>query len=302
MNYTQLQTAVQDYCENTFTDVDFATMTQLAEQKIYNSVQLPIMRKSATLTLTPSVEILNAPLDFQNAFSLAVIDGTGAYNFLLNKDVNFIREAYPIPTSTGLPKYYAVNGPQTLLPQETAFILGPTPSAALNTVLNYSAYPTSIVSGVITGISFGTVGTGYVDNTYYNVPLIQGTGSGATAIVVIYGGVPSSITIQNGGVGYYINDVLNIYPGDIGGTGTALTATVLSVANPVGTSWLGDNFDSALFNATMVEAIRFMKGEADMVALYTDAYKQSLALLKNLSDGKLRQDAYRSGQVRTQVV
>jgi hypothetical protein len=302
MNYTELRTAVSDFCENTFTDVDFATMTQLAEQKIYNSVQLPIMRQTATLTLTPNVEILNAPLDFQNAFSLAVIDGTGAYNFLLNKDVNFIREAYPIPTSTGLPKYYAVNGPQTLLPQETAFILGPTPSAALSVKLNYSAYPTSIVSGVITGLSLGLVGSGYVDGTYYNVPLTQGTGSGATAIVVIYGGVPSSITIQNGGVGYYINDVLNILPASIGGSGTSLTAIVLSVVNPVGTSWLGDNFDSALFNATMVEAIRFMKGEADMVALYADAYKQSLTLIKNLVDGKLRQDAYRSGQVRTQVI
>lgn len=303
MNYTQLQTAVQDYCENSFSDVDFATMTQLAEQKIYNSVQLPIMRKSATLTLTPSVEILNAPLDFQNAFSLAVIDGTGAYNFLLNKDVNFIREAYPTPTSTGLPKYYAVNGPQTLLPQETAFILGPTPSAALSAQLNYSAYPTSIVSGVITSLSFGIVGgTGYVDGTYYDVPLINGTGTGATAIVVIYGNVPASIAIQNGGVGYSLYDSLIILPADVGGTGLQMTANVLSVANPEGTSWLGSNFDSALFNATMVEAIRFMKGEADMVALYTDAYKQSLALLKNLSDGKLRQDAYRSGQVRTQVV
>ena len=301
MNYTQLQTAVQDYCENTFTNVDFAIMTQLAEQKIYNSVQLPIMRQTATLTLTPSVEILNAPLDFQNAFSLAVIDGTGAYNYLLNKDVNFIREAYPIPTSTGLPKYYAVNGPQTLLPQETAFILGPTPSAALSAKLNYSAYPTSIVSGVITGIALNLGPTGYVDGTYYNVPLINGTGTGATAVVVIYGGTPASITIQNGGVGYSINDGLTILPASIGGTGTSLDAFVTTVTNATGTSWLGDNFDSALFNAVMVEAIRFMKGEADMVALYADAYKQSLALLKNLSDGKLRQDAYRSGQVRTQV-
>ena len=302
MNYAQLQTAVQDYCENSFSDVDFATMTQLAEQKIYNSVQLPIMRKSATLTLTPSVEILNAPLDFQNAFSLAVIDGTGAYNFLLNKDVNFIREAYPTPTSTGLPKYYAVNGPQTLLPQETAFILGPTPSAALSAQLNYSAYPTSIVSGVITSLAFGIVGPSYVDGTYYDVPLINGTGTGATAIVVIYGGVPASIAIQNGGVGYSLYDSLTILPANVGGTGLQMTANVLSVANPEGTSWLGSNFDSALFNATMVEAIRFMKGEADMVALYTDAFKQSLALLKNLSDGKLRQDAYRSGQVRAQVI
>lgn len=277
-------------------------MTQLAEQKIYNSVQLPIMRKSATLTLTPSVEILNAPLDFQNAFSLAVIDGTGAYNFLLNKDVNFIREAYPIPTSTGLPKYYAVNGPQTLLPQETAFILGPTPSAALSAQLNYSAYPTSIVSGVITSLSFGVVGPIYNDGTYYDVPLTQGAGAGATAIVVILGGVPTTITVQAGGVGYSLYESLTILPADVGGVGLLITVTVLSVANPEGTSWLGSNFDSALFNATMVEAIRFMKGEQDMVALYTDAYKQSLALLKNLSDGKLRQDAYRSGQVRAQVV
>ena len=302
MNYAQLQTAVQDYCENSFTDVDFATMTQLAEQKIYNSVQLPIMRQSATLTLTPNVATLNAPLDFQNAFSLAIVDATGAYNYLLNKDVNFIREAYPIPTSTGLPKYYAVNGPQTLLPQETAFILGPTPSAALSAQLNYSAYPTSIVSGVITSLAFGIVGPSYVDGTYYDVPLINGTGTGATAIVVIYGGVPASIAIQNGGVGYSLYDSLTILPANVGGTGLQMTANVLSVANPEGTSWLGSNFDSALFNATMVEAIRFMKGEADMVALYTDAFKQSLALLKNLSDGKLRQDAYRSGQVRAQVI
>ena len=277
-------------------------MTQLAEQKIYNSVQLPVMRQTATLTLTPNVEILNAPLDFQNAFSLAIVDATGAYNYLLNKDVNFIREAYPIPTDTGLPKYYAVNGPQTLLPQETAFILGPTPSAALSAKLNYSAYPTSIVSGVITGRSLGIVGTGYVDGTYYDVPLTQGAGNGATAIVVIFGGVPASISIQSGGVGYSIYESLTILPANVGGTGLQMTANVTSVANPVGTSWLGENFDSALFNATMVEAIRFMKGEADMVTLYADAFKQSLALLKNLSDGKLRQDAYRSGQVRTQVV
>jgi hypothetical protein len=69
-----------------------------------------------------------------------------------------------------------------------------------------------------------------------------------------------------------------------------------------GTSWLGDNFESALFNAVMVEAIRFMKGEPDLVAMYDSQYQQSLMLLKNLGDGKLRQDAYRSGQVRTQVI
>ena len=302
MNYTQLKTAVQDYCENTFTDVDFATFTKLAEQKIYNSVQLPSLRKNVTGGLTTANQYLAAPTDFLSVFSLAVVDALGAYTYLLNKDVNFIREAYPTPTETGTPKYYAVFGPDSASLQELTFILGPTPSAGLTAELHYFYYPTSIVSGVITGIALNLSPTGYVDGTYYNVPLINGTGSGATAVVVIYGGTPASITIQNGGVGYSINDGLTILPASIGGTGTSLDAFVTTVTNATGTSWLGDNFDSALFNAVMVEAIRFMKGEPDMVALYADAYKQSLTLLKNLGDGKLRQDAYRSGQVRTQVI
>lgn len=216
MDYAALQVAVQDYTENTFSAVDFATMTQLAEQKIYNSVQLPIMRKTATLPLTISSNVLNAPADFLNAFSLAVVDGTGAYNYLINKDFNFIYEAYPTPTVTGVPKYYAIQGPQTASEVLTAFILGPTPAAANNASLTYSYYPESIVTA--------------------------------------------------------------------------------------STTWVGDNFDSVLFNAVMVEAIRFMKGEQDMAAMYADQYKQSLTLFKNLVDGKLRQDVYRSGQLRTQVI
>ena len=216
MDYAALQVAVQDYTENTFSAVDFATMTQLAEQKIYNSVQLPIMRKTATLPLTISSNVLNAPADFLNAFSLAVVDGTGAYNYLINKDFNFIYEAYPTPTVTGVPKYYAIQGPQTASEVLTAFILGPTPAAANNASLTYSYYPESIVTA--------------------------------------------------------------------------------------STTWVGDNFDSVLFNAVMVEAIRFMKGEQDMAAMYAEQYKQSLTLFKNLVDGKLRQDVYRSGQLRTQVI
>ena len=216
MNYSELKTAVEDYCENTFTAADFAIMTDLAEQKIYNSVQLPSLRKNVTGALTATNQYLLLPNDFLSVFSLAVVDGTGAYIYLLNKDVNFIREAYPIPTDTGTPKYYAVFGPDSATLQELTLILGPTPSSGLVAELHYFYYPISIVTA--------------------------------------------------------------------------------------GTSWLGDNFDSALFNAVMVEAIRFMKGEPDMVALYADAYKQSLTLLKNLGDGKLRQDAYRSGQVRTQVI
>jgi len=216
MNYTELKTAVEDYTENTFSANDFATMTELAEQRIYNSVQLPALRKNVTGTLTSGNQYLAAPLDFLSVFSLAVIDASGNYEYLLNKDVNFIRAAYPNPSTTGTPKYYALFGPDSSAVTELTFILGPTPNAGLTAELHYFYYPISIV----------------------------------------------------------ISE----------------------------TSWLGDNFGSVLFNAVMVEAARFMKQEQDIVAEMDKQYVQSLTLLKNLGDGKNRQDAYRSGQVRTQVI
>jgi len=216
MNYTELKTAVEDATENTFSATDFANLTRLSEQRIYNSVQLPALRKNVTGTLTNGNQYLAAPTDFLSVFSLAVIDALGNYEYLLNKDVNFIRSAFPNPSTTGTPKYYALFGPDSSNLTELTFILGPTPSAGLTAELHYFYYPVSIVTA--------------------------------------------------------------------------------------GTSWLGDNFDSALFNAVMVEAARFMKQEQDIVAMMDKEYAQSLTLLKNLGDGKNRQDAYRSGQVRTKVI
>ena len=216
MNYTELKTAVEDYTENSFSAADFATMTKLAEQRIYNAVQLPALRRNVTGTLTMGNQYLSAPTDFLSVFSLAVIDGSGNYEYLLNKDVNFIRSAFPNPSTTGTPKYYAIFGPRSDDADELTFILGPTPSVGLTAELHYFYYPESIV------------------------------------------------TANN--------------------------------------SWLGDNFDSVLFNAVMVEAARFMKEEPDLVAMMDKQYVQSLTLLKNLGDGKNRQDAYRSGQLRTEVV
>jgi hypothetical protein len=215
VNYTELQTAVEDYTENTFSAVDFATMTELAEQRIYNSVQLPALRKNVTGTLTSGNQYLSAPTDFLSVFSIAVIDALGNYEYLLNKDVNFIRSAFPNPSTTGTPKYYALFGPDSGNLTELTLILGPTPSAGLTAELHYFYYPVSIVTA--------------------------------------------------------------------------------------GTSWLGDNFDSVLFNAVMVEAARFMKQEQDVVAMMDKEYAQSMDLLKNLGDAKNRQDAYRSGQVRYPV-
>jgi hypothetical protein len=217
MNYADLCTNIATVCENQFTAAEYALFTQQTEQRIYNTVQLPSLRKNTTLTLTPSSMYLNAPADFLSAFDAAIINPTTlAYTYLLNKDVNFIREAYPTVAATGAPKYYAIFGPQVGDAKEVCFSFGPTPDLAYTLELNYFFYPESIVTA--------------------------------------------------------------------------------------GTTYLGDNFDSALLNGSLVEAIRFMKGEQDMVKLYQDMYIQSIALLKNLGDGKLRQDAYRSGQTRTQVL
>lgn len=215
MNYTELVTAVEDYCENSFPTADMNTFIEIAEQNIYNTVQLPSLRKNVTGTLTSGNKYLSAPSDFLSAFSLAVIQVNGDYEYLLNKDVNYIRQAYPNPSDTGLPQHYAIFGPQTTFPNELSFILGPTPDANYSVELHYYFYPESIVTA--------------------------------------------------------------------------------------GTTWLGDNFDSALLNGTLVEAITYMKGEQDLVNLYRTRYQESLILLKNLGDGKLRMDSYRDGQVRTKV-
>jgi hypothetical protein len=207
MNYTELKTNIQDICEQTFTEDQLAMFTKQAEQKIYATVELPALRKNQTGSMTSGNKYLTMPTNMLYVYSLAVINN-GSYGYLLNKDVNFMREAYPDPTSTGLPKHYAIFDQNT-------FILGPTPNS------NYSAE-----------IHFG----------YY----------------------PESIVTAN-------------------------------------TTWLGTEFDSALLNGALIEAIRFQKGEPDLVAYYEKLYVQAMALLKNLGDGKLRQDMYRDGQVKVKV-
>ena len=207
MNYTELKANVEDICEQTFTADQHAMFAQQAEQKIYNTVQLPALRKNQTGTLTSGNKYLTMPTNMLYVYSLAIISGSD-YIYLLDKDSNFIREAYPNPATTGIPKHYAIFDSDT-------FIVGPTPNASFSAELHFAYYPESIVTA--------------------------------------------------------------------------------------GTTWLGTNFDSALLNGALVEAIRFQKGEGDMVALYEKMYIDAIALLKNLGDGKLREDTYRSGQTRREV-
>ena len=147
MNYTQLKAAIIAYTENqdsTF-EGEVPPFVKQADQHIVNSVQFPTLRKNVTGTTTASNKYLECPLDFLAPYSLAVIDELGAYEYLLNKDVNFIRQAYPTPTSTGIPKYYALFGPRSDNADELSFILGPTPGASYGVELHYFFYPESIV-------------------------------------------------------------------------------------------------------------------------------------------------------------
>jgi hypothetical protein len=177
MNYAQLSANIQAYLENTFPGTDtydgtvvtskqqIDTFIQQAEQRIFNTIQFPSLRKNVTGVTTTSNKYLSSPNDFLSVYSMAVIDGTGRYEYLLNKDVNFIRQAYPNPTSTGIPKYYALFGPTTtntnppVPTNELSFILGPTPNAAYNIELHYYYFPESIVTAGTTwlGDNFDSV-------------------------------------------------------------------------------------------------------------------------------------------------
>jgi len=212
MNYTQLVSEIQSYTENQFQTADINTFITQAEQRIYNSVQLPALRKNVTGSLTAGNKYLAIPTNWLATFSLAVISPTNEYLYLLNKDVNFIRQSFPDTDSDfyGQPQYYAVF-------DNTAFIVGPTPNASYNVELHYFYYPESIT-------------------------------------------------------------------------------TVVG-----GQTWLGDNFSSTLLYGSLLEAYTYMKGEQDVINQYQKRYDEAMILLKQLADGKDRQDAYRSGQVRYPV-
>jgi hypothetical protein len=164
MNYTELSARIQAYCENEFpasagnltSAEQIATFVQQAEERVFNTVQFPSLRKNVTGTVTLNNKYLSCPNDFLAVYSMAVIQADGSYEYLLNKDVNFIRAAYPTPTDTGLPKYYALFGPQYTLKTELSFILGPTPNANYDVELHYFFYPESIT----------TAGTSWLGDNY----------------------------------------------------------------------------------------------------------------------------------------
>ena len=210
MNYAQLVAQIQDYTENTFTTTDINTFITQAEQRIYNTVQLPALRKNVTGSLSAGNKYLAMPTDWLATFSLAIFGPDNEYKYLLNKDVNFIRQSFPDTDSVfyGEPQYYAVFN-------ATSFIVGPTPDINYSAELHYFYYPESIITA--------------------------------------------------------------------------------------GTTWIGNNFSSVLLYGSLLEAYTYMKGEKDVLDNYRVRYDEAMLLLKQLGDGKDRQDSYRSGQVRYPV-
>ena len=303
MNYVELNQAIQNYSENTeaLFVANIPMFIKEAESRIYNSVQLPSLRKNVLGTLTTNNKYLSCPEDWLSTYSLAVIDNTGSYAYLLNKDVNFIRESYPQPTDTGIPKYYSLFGPNSGNLNELTFMLGPTPNASYQVELHYFYYPVSIVQGVISTIGSVTPGADYNNGVYTNVLLTGGTGYGAAATIVVAGGIVTSVSVTNGGSLYSVNDVLSAANSTIGGTGTGFSFPVVTVANAGGTSWLGDNYDPVLFYGAMREAVIFMKGEADMVSYYEKMYQDAVQQLTRLGTGLERGDSYRDGQAKIKV-
>ena len=314
MDYTDLFNTIKTYTENDFPTTVFTgndnesiinslastqinTFIMQAEERIYNTVQLPALRKNVTGTLTATNPYLSCPNDYLSSYSLAVISPTGSYNYLLNKDVNFIREAYPNPTTTAIPRYYALFGPQLSYPNELSFIIGPTPDQNYQAELHYFFYPPSIIKGIITSYNLTQAGTGYVNGIYYNVPLTGGNGTAAVADIVISNNTVTSFDLVDGGSLFQAGDIISANTANLGGTAiTTFFITVLTVNNTTGTSWLGDNYPPALLYGSLLEAYIFMKGEQDVIAGYTTKYLEALNQLRRLGDGLERNDAYRKGQ------
>jgi hypothetical protein len=303
MNYIELSQAIQAYSENTeslFVE-NIPRFIMEAESRIYNSVQLPSLRKNVTGNISSGVKYLALPDDWLSTYSIAVISSGGSYSYLLNKDVNFIREAYPNPNSLGQPKYYAIFGSRTDNANELTAIIGPTPDAAYNVELHYFYYPVSIVQSSVVSLGTITPGINYTNGVYFNVPLTGGSGEYLRATVVVNENTVVDVTITNGGSLYTEGDVLTADSAYIGGSGTGFSTTVASVSNSAGTSWLGDNYDPVLFYGAMREAMLFMKGEQDLVGYYEQKYQEALSQLKRLGDGLERGDAYRDGQTKLKV-
>jgi hypothetical protein len=310
MNYETLYNSIQSYAENTeqLFVANIPVFVQEAEDRIYNSVQIPSLRKNVTGNFTSGNQYVSLPTDWLANYSVAVIDSANNYKYLLNKDVNFLREAYPTVSNNGttyqgtpggVPAYYALFGSQLSDVNEMTLMVAPTPDANYTVEMHYYYYPPTIVQGQISTLGVIQGGAGYTNGVYQNVALTGGSGANATADIVVVGGVVTAVNLKFGGNFYVTSDVLSC--SSLGSSSTAFSATVTEVSNATGTSWLGDNYDPVLFYGAMREAMLFMKGEQDLIGYYENKYQEAVMQLNRLGTGLERGDAYRDGQARIKV-
>lgn len=295
MNYQELYGDLVSYVESSETSFteSIPRFIRQAEERLARTVMLPELRRNATTTLTAGNSYLQRPTDFLSVFSLAVIDGSGNYSYLYDKDVNFMREAYPSPAQQGLPKYYSQFDGDGAVSAQGNFILAPTPSANFSVELHYYYDPPSIVQSAINGFGSLVGGSGYTDGSYWGIPMSGGSGTGASANIVVSGGVVTSLAIASSGALYVVGDILTVSGAQIG-AGSLFSITVTSVSNPTGTSWFGENAESALLYGCLVEAYTYLKGSPDLMQLYMDRYASALADLFGI-DIRAKRDDYRDG-------
>lgn len=311
MNYNTLYNTIQAYAENTESlfVANIPVFVQEAEDRIYNSVHLPSLRKNVTGNFSSGNQYLSLPNDWLANYSIAVIDSSNNYNYLINKDVNYLREAYTTVVNSGgtfqgtpggIPKYYSLFGSQYSNVNEMSLMVAPTPDQNYVVEMHYFYYPPTIVQGQIQTLATSfSAGALYTNGIYQNVLLTGGSGANATADIVVVGQSVTTVNLKFGGNFYVAGDILSC--SSLGSTGSGFSITVAAVSNTTGTSWLGDNYDPVLFYGAMREAIIFMKGEQDMVAYYQKMYEEAIGQLKRLGDGLERGDAYRDGQTRLSV-
>lgn len=298
MNYSQLYNTIQAYAEDAeqLFLANIPVFVQQAETRIYNSVQIPALRRNVTGTVTAGNKYLSLPDDYLSTYSMAVIGNDGAYYYLLNKDVNFLREAFPTSGEVGMPRYYSLFGSQYGNTNELGYLMAPTPDQNYTVEMHYFYYPPTIVQGQITNFSNTTPGNTYTNGVYQNVPLTGGTGVSASATIVVQSQQVYSCSLSFGGNFYVVGDVLSC--DELGTSGSGFTVTVGGISNSTGTSWLGDNYDPVLLYGSMREAMLFQKQEQDLVAYYEQKFQEALMQLNRLGTGLERGDAYRDGQAR----
>jgi len=283
MTYTELRQAIIDYTQNqeiTFLN-QISTFIKQAEERINRSVSVPDLRKNVTGTISQSNRFLNTPSDFLAVFSMAVVDGSNDYQFLLHKDVSFMREAYSSLSTSGVPKYYG-------LFDDTTFIIAPLPSAEYSVQLHYYYDPVSITE------SSQTITVASSSGTFTAGETITGSVSGNTAIVKTF---PNATTLTVGAIfsSFTLDETLT-------GSSSGATAVFKSITSDTTESWFSKNATTVLLYGSLIESYTFMKGEADIMNLYQKRYDEALKQLFDLGIGKNRMDSYRNGESRVQAI